>query len=246
MQGIIIASLELQNKFLDLQIAWLEVFGNSKGLANAENVRIAVMAGKLALAGLAGAAIAAGLGLALVVWGFAAIPVGIASVISKLDALDDRLAKMAPAGLKAAKGFVSGIIKGLVGGIPDVIGAVSNLATAAHTAFSKVLDMHSPSKLMIRKTRIGYGGGVVKGLQDSKPAIEKEVRDSIARPMTQLDTDSKAASASAAPRAQASQPVAVTFGDIKIEGAVTMADVQEGIRRGIEQFFGGRAVMVGA
>lgn len=244
-QGMIIAALELHNRFLDLQIAWYSVFGASAPLKNAEIVRLAVLAGKIAIGGLAGVATSAAIGISLLVAGLLGLPVAIGMGVAKLESLHDKLKQTYPKALHAGKMLAAGLAAGIFGGIPGVIAAVSMLGGEAIKAFHQKLDMHSPSKVMIRDTKVGYIGGIQQGMRQGKSTLEKEVRDSVTRPMMQIDSEASGKAAASAAPSRSAQPMQISFGDIKIEGAVTMADVEEGIRRGVEALFAGKLVLVG-
>lgn len=57
------------------------------------------------------------------------------------------------------KDLIAGLVKGIIGGIPDVLGAVFDLAKSIISGICDVLGIHSPSKVMI-----AIGGFIIAGL----------------------------------------------------------------------------------
>lgn len=143
-------------------------------------------AGKLAIDGLGEAlklmAIAAGVVLvtlgavvALVGGTVAALAqIGVALVAAG-GLIVGALAEWQVAAVTAGNNFVTGLVNGILGGLPSVVAAVRGLADSATSAFTNAMGIASPSKVM---AGLGehLGGGVAAGVDASAGVVEGATR----------------------------------------------------------------------
>lgn len=139
-------------------------------------------AGQLAIDGITSAlklmAIAAGVVLvtlgavvALVGGTVAALAqIGVA-IVATGGLIVDALAGWQVAAVTAGSNFVTGLVNGILGGLPAVVQAVQGLASSATGAFTNAMGIASPSKVM---AGLGehLGGGVAAGVKSSAGAVE--------------------------------------------------------------------------
>jgi hypothetical protein len=81
-------------------------------------------------------------------------------------------ADLKAAGVDAADGAAAGI----KAGTPTVEGAMANMAQAGLDAFTSKLKIESPSKVLAATTEIGIGGGVTKGIDESRAQVSQAMQ----------------------------------------------------------------------
>jgi hypothetical protein len=169
-QDIVIAGLKL---YIALKPAISSIKSLWKSAKESKNLKLAL----IGVAGLVGAFAAAVLiaggimiGLGAIVAGVAALIVlGIGWVAAKIVMfgvfIGKNLGKWGHTAKDAAANFINGIIDGINKGIAAVKSAVNKLAGALPKALADKLEIHSPSRVMMRlgeQTGEGYAQGVEK------------------------------------------------------------------------------------
>lgn len=245
-QGMIIGALLLEGKFFDLQIAYYRAFGNTKIVGNIDLMKIAVYGGVGAVGALAAVATLAAAGLVGIAAGLAGISGISAGVEEATNAAGEACGKFILRAYDYGANFVGGITKGITDSAAKLLKAVSSLAHSAAQEFRDVLGIHSPSRVMFASGR-NVTQGAVGGVKSGEPDLRRAVRQSIARPMLDLSADGGGASAPAASSSRSrSAPSSITFtGPIHIGNALSVADVTEGLRRGVEMLLGGVLLTAG-
>lgn len=74
--------------------------------------------------------------------------------------------QMHSAGVNLAEAIIEGMVEGIFGGIPDVIGAAESMAESAYNAAKRALHINSPSKLFRYDVGSSIPEGTVLGITD--------------------------------------------------------------------------------
>jgi hypothetical protein len=170
---------------LKAYIWFKKTFGDTSLFKGVDVAAMAFTAGKIAVYALVagiGVLIAVGATLATLfaqitapIWQFAA---GVGAVIASISALKDKVAaslSSATPAVDAGTNITNGVVDGIKDGTPAVDAAMKDMAKSGVKAFESELKMASPSKLLKAKSKIGIGGGVVAGVDASRPMVAKSM-----------------------------------------------------------------------
>jgi prophage DNA circulation protein len=127
-------------------------------------VALAVIAAGAAVAFIP-IAIAVGASLAA----FAALSLAIGYVVENVGAAKDAVVGWASSAYDAASQFVDGLVAGIKNGVASVIQAASDLASGAVDAVKGILQIQSPSRVMLEvgsNTARGMAAGIDEGAPD--------------------------------------------------------------------------------
>ena len=86
--------------------------------------------------------------------------------------------------------MMSGLINGLNSMRSAVMATASSIASDAAKSVNSALQIHSPSRLMVKSGQF-TGQGLVLGMQSMKPAVEAAAQKSLAEPVVNTDSKSK-------------------------------------------------------
>lgn len=172
-QGLVIGALILSLTILKVRNALKHAFGDSDILSSITAQRAAVMLGVVAISLLVGSLFAVVVAGVLVVGAFAAITAAIFAIPAAIIALGGWFADLGAKAEKWGADIVRGIVSGITSATPYAIKAIKGLGTSIEKAFTGHLEIHSPSKLFRRETRVGIGGGIAGGLDDSHPIVRQ-------------------------------------------------------------------------
>ena len=136
---------------------------------------------RLAMKGIAQAAISLGVAIGVVLAVFIALQAAVAVIAGAFYVLtaviagfvSDAIKKLVDwVGItpKMALDFVTGLVNGILNGGGQIVQAVTGLATKAKDAFKSALGIHSPSQVMMQ---LGghVAGGVAEGMQARAPEV---------------------------------------------------------------------------
>jgi hypothetical protein len=157
------AAIAVAPTVLWLRKMWAEHDGAGKLLTVLKGIGVALaLVAVVAAVAFLPIAIIAG----VVIAGVVAIGTAIAWLIGNIGAAKDAVAGWASSAYEAASNFVSGIVNGIRAGIVDVVNAAKDLASGAIDAVKGVLDINSPSRVMLdvgantaRGMALGVDGG---------------------------------------------------------------------------------------
>lgn len=179
--GATIAILDITIAALKAYIWFKKTFGDSSLFSGLDGAEIAFTAGKVAVyAFVVGIGILIAVGAALVtlfaqitapIWQFAA---GVGAAIAAISALKDKVASALTAdtpALDAGTNITGGVVDGIKAGTPAVNAAMEDMAKSGVKAFEGALQIASPSKVLKATSKIGIGGGVVAGVDASRPMV---------------------------------------------------------------------------
>lgn len=180
-QGMIIAGLDIAIVFYKVRNALVKAFGGSDTLKNFDYLKMVMIAGKAAAYGLAAAVTVTAAALALVLAPVVALWAGISKLGDVFDWVKAKWKEFDAwnEGLKAKfRNFGSDLINGFTDGIKNTIlapvRAVESLGDKLKEAFTRKLDMHSPSKLFAeygKFTTEGYAQGIEGGSARASGAV---------------------------------------------------------------------------
>jgi hypothetical protein len=164
------AAIAIAPAVLWLRKMWVEHDGASKLLLVVKGIGVALglVAVVAAVAFLPLAIIAT-----VVIGGLVAIGTAIAFVIENIGAAKDAVVGWASSAYNAATKFVGGLVNGIRNGIVDVVNAAKELASGAIDAVKGVLDINSPSRVMLdvgANTARGMALGVDSGAGEVESA----------------------------------------------------------------------------
>lgn len=175
--------LPVARDFLVGLVTWgLKAYIALKPMVDTMRELAASGAGQMAIEGLTTAlklmAIAAGVVL-VTVGGLAALGVATAAALGEIVGAVAALAGLVISTLtgwavtanEMGANFVKGLVAGITAGASSVVSAVQGLASAASSAFTNALDMHSPSRLMADHGA-NIGAGVAVGVEASAGDVE--------------------------------------------------------------------------
>lgn len=160
--GMLFAALDIEIAFLKLSIAFKKTF-NLKIFKNIDTFNALVLAGKVAVFGLAASMAVLAAGAIAVGSGFALAFAPMIIMVGWITALIKGIAKLRDVLSKTdfrvlGKRIVDGLIQGIKGGIAAVNQTIQDLAQGAMDAFRETLKISSPSKVFMQ-----YGGHVTEG-----------------------------------------------------------------------------------
>ena len=175
-QGMIIAALQVAVLLLKLR-KWVKETFDAPGI---DGVTVALMAGKLAVFGLAAAVLMLGTVLAVVMAPLAALGAAVYYFLQFLQQLGAAIDEAEDYLLSINFGAIgTRIIEGLANGIragkAAVLGAVTDLGTDLKDAFANLLGIHSPSVVFRgygENTALGYAQGVESAAPEARAATE--------------------------------------------------------------------------
>lgn len=170
--------LELENRWYELQIAFIE----STGISNFEDLRKSLKSLEPILIGVG---VAAGIYAAGMLWGAIstlAVPLAIVAVVASLIWLYDKFLELVPVMqkwwddfLEAGSNICKGIVEGIKSGWESVVKWVKDLGSAIINIFAKETDQHSPSK-KFKKMGINLTTGLTQGIIEGKRKSLAEMR----------------------------------------------------------------------
>lgn len=184
--GASIAILDLSIVTLKAYIWFKKTFGDVGLFKGVDAAAIAFTAGKVAVyAFVVGVgilmAVFAALGtlfaqITAPIWQFqAAVAATIASAVAMKEKIASVLGGTADTTKDAGNDAAKGIADGIKDGQPAVNAAMKDLAKGGKEAFESELQIASPSKVMKATAKIGIGGGVVAGVDASRPMVEQSM-----------------------------------------------------------------------
>lgn len=184
--GASIAILDLSIVTLKAYIWFKKTFGDVGLFKGVDAAAIAFTAGKVAVyAFVVGVgilmAVFAALGtlfaqITAPIWQFqAAVAATIASAVAMKEKIASVLGGTADTTKDAGNDAAKGIADGIKDGQPAVNAAMKDLAKGGKEAFESELQIASPSKVMKETAKIGIGGGVVAGVDASRPLVEQSM-----------------------------------------------------------------------
>lgn len=94
---------------------------------------------------------------------------GIAKAVESTNESEKMSESLKAAGVNAADGAAAGIKQGT----PKVESAMGAMAQAGLDAFTSKLKIESPSKVLAATTEVGIGGGVTKGIDESRAQVSQ-------------------------------------------------------------------------
>lgn len=245
-QGMIIAALELQSTWLDVELAYYRAFGNTKILGRIDLVKVAVYAGAAAFGTFAALAGATAVALASVAASVALFAAPFILLGALIGAAGFELAEFTSSAWHYGEDFVSGVTNGISRGAIKLYNAVGDLGHRAAGAFRKALGINSPSRVMFRA-----GGdtadGAIYGVRAKRSAVERAVHENIARPMVEGAGEMSAGGGGfGGGGLSGGGGRSITFsGPIHIGNAMSIEDVKEGLRQGVERLLGSTLIMAG-
>lgn len=207
--GVVIAVQELVIIGLKVAIAFKKAFGGSV-LKDMDMLKMGMYAGVGAITALIGLVtiltgvfVALGTLVAIVTAPIWLLPAAIAAAMVAVIALKEKLATVIGGGtgagaVDAGTNVTDGVVKGIQDGTPAVDAAMKDMAKSGVKAFESELKIASPSKVLAATSEIGIGGGVAKGIDNSKP----QVAQSLSRLVDPSDVDTSGAGQTLMARAQ--------------------------------------------
>jgi hypothetical protein len=182
-QGIILAVLILENKILQLRIAWRRAFGRSEVLDNIDATRVALFGGIAVVSVLVGAvgalAVAFGVMAAAMLIAlspfillaalFVGLPILIGMAISSLADFFNETNFT-----ELASNMIDGLVDGLRNGLASVAAAAGQVATAASDAFRTALGIASPSSVFAA-FGANISAGVAQGVDSGSPGVNNAI-----------------------------------------------------------------------
>lgn len=184
--GATIAMMDIAIVSLKAYIWFKKTFGDVGLFKGVDAAAIAFTAGKVAVyAFVVGVgilmAVFAALGtlfaqITAPIWQFqAAVAATIASAVAMKEKIASVLGGTADTTKDAGNDAAKGIADGIKDGQPAVNAAMKDLAKGGKEAFESELQIASPSKVMKATAKIGIGGGVVAGVDASRPMVEQSM-----------------------------------------------------------------------
>jgi hypothetical protein len=253
---MVIAALEVGIAFLRVR-NWLRAtFGDTKLFKNIDVMSLAVTAGKVAVYGLVGAVVLAGIVMAnlaaTVLLPFLAIGALAAGLYVGVKALG----RLAVAAYDAGGNLIRGLVEGIKAGAKWVITAIENLASGAMKAFKSKLGIASPSRVALRAA-IEVPRGVAVGINAGQPEVRRAVHgltNLISLPTEQNRDPERTESSKPVVVSQGRQPAparpqlpSVQIGELHVHSATDNPEAfGEAVKVAVFKLFAGSVTELGA
>jgi hypothetical protein len=225
-QGMIIAALQVVIIVLKIRNAIRDAFGGG-AKSSIDGVAVALVAGRIALYGIAAVVglVALGIaGLASLAASFAAPFVAAAYGVYKAFGLISEAVDAARSFLseldfgEVAKSLIDGLVNGIKSGATFVIEAIKGLGSGAMTALKSVLGIASPSKVF-KGFGINTAQGYAEGVDVGAPEAQRSVADMVG-PMP-----GAAGGPLGAQSSKGGAPINVTIETLNINGVRDAAEI---------------------
>jgi hypothetical protein len=225
-EGMIIGYLRAEVALYDLANGLLTYFRPAiiaigRELKNVDWYKLTTGLGILATSIPAAALTAVGVSLTLIGTGATAAFLGLKKLKELLSGTSKLWDDQKTGWQNAGNIVIDGLINGLLGGWPRVIGQIRKLGSKLLGAFKNSIDAHSPSRLFMQEG-FNIGAGVEKGIRIHTPKVNAAVRHMVEAPQrrarpVRLEARPAPARYRAAPPPRAAERSGAT---VRIEGGI--------------------------
>jgi hypothetical protein len=165
-QGLIVGALEVDIALLKLRKGFKEAFGNAQLFEGLDLAKTALVAGKVAVYGVAAGIAVMGAAAALVIAQIKGLYDSVMTV-KELFELDWK---------NLGLNVVNGIAEGIASGANAVVNSVKGVAESVKATFKNALQIKSPSRIMMQEGR-QIPAGAARGIDAGAPEVEGAMRD---------------------------------------------------------------------